>query len=698
MFARRLRIFISYSHTHKEFMKPAFLLSLMAATLLCGCNTRQQRDAQEDILTKHRDTTVAPGDDFFDYANGGWVKRTDIPPAESQWGIAYLVNDELYNRKRKINEDALKENPSSGPGQQIAAFWAAGMDSAGINKAGITPLSAELKRIYEAPDLDALMRVAGQLQSIGVGVFFSQGVGQDAKNSEVMAYYLMQGGLGMPNRDYYFNTDARTAGVRAAYPGYVAKILAFIPNTGGGAAGQQADSIVAFETALAAASRKLEDLRDPYANYNRMDLKELGVKGPGINWDAIFRDIGLPRVDTLIVGQPEFVKALSGLLQHTPLQTLKNYMAFHLVSDFAPFLQDDLANTRFDFYGKTIRGTQEQRPRWKRVLDAEEMAIGEQVGKLFAEEYFDAKAKQRYSDMVEHVRDAYKARIQKLTWMSDSTKQKALVKLAAIRKKVGYPDKWKDFSDLNISRSSFAQNMMRAHAWWNKYEINKLGRPVDRDEWEMTPQTYNAYYNPSNNEIVLPAGIFTVPGYRDEALDDALVYGYAGASTIGHEITHGFDDEGRQFDAEGNLKNWWTAQDEAEFKKRAQVLVAQFNKMHPLGDSMTINGKATLGENLADLGGLLIGYDAFTQTQAFKDNKKISGLTPSQRFFLGYALGWLYKMRKEELASRLLTDVHSPAKERVNGPMPNVDSWYDAFDVKADNKMYIAPEQRVRVW
>lgn len=698
MSARRLRIFISYSHTHKEFMKPAFLLSLMAATLLCGCNTRQQRDAQEDILTKHRDTTVAPGDDFFEYANGGWVKRTDIPPAESQWGIAYLVNDELYNRKRKINEDALKENPSSGPGQQIAAFWAAGMDSAGINKAGITPLSAELKRIYEAPDLDALMRVAGQLQSIGVGVFFSQGVGQDAKNSEVMAYYLMQGGLGMPNRDYYFNTDARTAGVRAAYPAYVAKILAFIPNTGSGAAGQQADSIVAFETALAAASRKLEDLRDPYANYNRMDLKELGVKGPGINWDAIFRDIGLPRVDTLIVGQPEFVKALSGLLQHTPLQTLKNYMAFHLVSDFAPFLQDDLANTRFDFYGKTIRGTQEQRPRWKRVLDAEEMAIGEQVGKLFAEEYFDAKAKQRYSDMVEHVRDAYKARIQKLTWMSDSTKQKALVKLAAIRKKVGYPDKWKDFSDLNISRSSFAQNMMRAHAWWNKYEINKLGRPVDRDEWEMTPQTYNAYYNPSNNEIVLPAGIFTVPGYRDEALDDALVYGYAGASTIGHEITHGFDDEGRQFDAEGNLKNWWTAQDEAEFNKRAQVLVAQFNKMHPLGDSMTINGKATLGENLADLGGLLIGYDAFTQTQAFKDNKKISGLTPSQRFFLGYALGWLYKMRKEELASRLLTDVHSPAKERVNGPMPNVDSWYDAFDVKADNKMYIAPEQRVRVW
>lgn len=680
-------------------MKKSFLFLLLPAALLWSCNSRQGRSPKQDILIVNRDTTVAPGDDFFEYANGGWYKKTEIPAAESQWGIAHLVNEELYKRKLQINEDALKENATSGPSQQIASFWASGMDSVAINRDGIKPLEAELKKIYDAPDKEALLHIAGQLQGIGVGVFFSQGVGQDAKNSEVMAYYLMQGGLGMPNRDYYFNTDARTASVRAAYPGYVAQILSQAnPATDKNRAGQKADSIVAFETELAKASRKLEDLRDPYANYNRMDLKELGAKSPGINWDAVFRDIGLPRVDTLIVGQPEFVAALSRLIKETPLQTLKDYMAFHLVSDFAPFLNDELANARFDFYGKKIRGTQEQRERWKRVLDAQEMAIGEQVGKLFAEEYFNEKAKKRYSDMVENVREAYKKRIQKLDWMSDSTKQKALAKLAAIKKKVGYPDKWKDFSDLNISRSSYAQNMMRAHAWWNKYEISKLGKPVDRDEWEMTPQTYNAYYNPSNNEIVLPAGIFTVPGYRDEDLDDALVYGYAGASTIGHEITHGFDDEGRQYDAAGNLKNWWTLQDESEFKQRAQVLVDQFNKMHPLGDSMTINGKATLGENLADLGGILIGYDAFTQTKAFKDDKKISGLSPGQRFFLGYALGWLYKMRSEELASRLMTDVHAPAKERVNGPMPNVDVWYKAFSVQPANKMYIAPENRVRVW
>lgn len=680
-------------------MKHSFLFLLLPAALLWSCNSRQKHANQKDILIVDRDTTVAPGDDFFDYANGGWLKTAEIPAAESQWGIAYLVNDELYKRKLKINEDAVKENANSGPSQQIASFWAAGMDSVAINRDGVKPLEAELKKIYDAPDKETLMHVAGQLQGIGVSVFFDQGVGQDAKNSEVMAYYLMQGGLGMPNRDYYFNTDARTAGVRAAYPAYIATVLRQAQTEPyAGAAQKKADSIMVFETALAQASRKLEDLRDPYANYHRMNLTELSVKSPGINWDGIFRDIGLPRVDTLIVGQPEFVSALSKLIKETPLQTLKDYMTFHLVSDFAPFLHDELATERFNFYGTKIRGTQEQRPRWKRVLDAQEMAIGEQVGRLFAKEYFNEKAKKRYSDMVENVREAYKQRMEKLDWMSDSTKQKAMVKLAAIKKKVGYPDKWKDFSDLNISRSSYAQNMMRAHAWWNKYQINKLGKPVDRDEWEMTPQTYNAYYNPSNNEIVLPAGIFTVPGYRDEELDDALVYGYAGASTIGHEITHGFDDEGRQFDAEGNLKNWWTLQDESEFKQRAQVLVDQFNKMHPLGDSMTINGKATLGENLADLGGLLIGYDAFTKTQAFKDNKDISGLSPSQRFFLGYALGWLYKTRKEELASRLLTDVHAPAKERVNGPMPNVDAWYKAFNVTPNNKLYIAPNDRVRVW
>jgi putative endopeptidase len=298
---------------------------------------------------------------------------------------------------------------------------------------------------------------------------------------------------------------------------------------------------------------------------------------------------------------------------------------------------------------------------------------------------------------VENVRNAYRARIEKLDWMTDSTRQKALHKLAAIKKKVGYPDKWKDFSSLKIDRGPFVLNMMRGNQWWNAYQMNKLGKPVDRNEWDMTPQTYNAYYNPSNNEIVLPAGIFTVPGYRDEQLDDALVYGYAAASTVGHEITHGFDDEGRQFDANGNLQSWWTKKDEEEFNKRAQLLVNQFNNMKPI-DTQRINGRATLGENLADLGGILIGLDAFKQTETYKKNETISGFTPLQRFFLGYALGWMYTIRNEELASRLLTDVHSPAKYRVNGPLPNVPEFYEAFNVKPGNKMYLPDSLRVRLW
>jgi len=337
------------------------------------------------------------------------------------------------------------------------------------------------------------------------------------------------------------------------------------------------------------------------------------------------------------------------------------------------------------------------RPRWKNVLDEEEQMVGELLGQLFVKEYFNAQAKKRYEDITENVRMAYKARIEKLSWMSDSTKQKALHKLAAIKKKVGYPDKWKDFSALKLDHSSYAGNMMRASNWWYLYNIHKLGKPVDREEWDMTPQTYNAYYNPSNNEIVLPAGIFTVPGMRDEQLDDALVYGYAAASTIGHEITHGFDDQGRQYDENGNLHNWWSKEDEAQFNQRAQVLVNQFNAMVVI-DTLHINGRATLGENLADLGGILIGLDAFMNTAAGKSTEKIAGYTPVQRFFLGYALGWLYQTRNEQLASRLMTDVHSPAKYRVNGPFPNVPEFVHAFGIKAGSKMYLPDSARVVLW
>lgn len=672
--------------------KNVFLFIALLTIVGSACTTSKQRD----ILAENIDTTINPADDFFAYANGFWLKHNPIPGDETSWGIGQLVNEEIYSRKLKINEAAAAKNGAKGIDQQIGDFWKAAMDTVAIEKQGAAPLKDELAAIQNAKDLPSLLLQAAKMHTYGVGVFFGEGVSQDAKNSEVMSYQLWQGGLGLPSRDYFFNTDAKSLKIKAAYVPYIQSIFKLMGYEESKAL-KMASAIFSFEEALAKNSRKLEALRDPYANYNKMSVAELSKKTDALNWKQLITTIGLKNVDTIIVGQPEFLNALNSLLKSTELQTLKDYMSFHLINDYASYLSTAFVNAKFDFYGKTIRGAKAQRPRWKRVLDAEEGAMGEALGQLFAKEYFNETAKKRYEDMVENVRNAYKARIEKLTWMTDSTKQKALSKLSAITKKVGYPEKWKDFSSLKIDASSFALNMMRSNAWWNAYSLSKYGKPVDRTEWDMTPQTYNAYYNPSNNEIVLPAGIFTVPGFRDEELDDALVYGYAAASTIGHEITHGFDDEGRQFDAKGNLKNWWSTADEEQFTKRAQNLVNQFSNMIAV-DTMHINGKQTLGENLADLGGLLIGLDAFKLTAAYKAGKTISGYTPLQRFFLGYALGWMYSYRDESIASQIVTDVHAPAKQRVNGPMPNIPEFYEAFKVTPKNKLYLPDSLRVQLW
>ncbi|MEO6832157.1 MAG: M13 family metallopeptidase, partial [Chitinophagaceae bacterium] len=675
----------------------------LSVLMLSACHNSETGNSgllgskKTDILIADMDTTVNPAQDFFEFANGGWIKNNPIPGDESSWGIGQLVNEELYKRKLAINEDMVKRGVRNGLEQKIADFWTTGMDSATIENQGSKPLQPILQKIYASQSRSEMMGDVAQLHTMGVSVLFSEGVSQDAKNSNVMAYSMDQGGLGMPNRDYYFNKDARSTKVRQEYPKYIARIFGLLGEGDSVKASKRAINVVALETKLAEASRKLEDLRDPYKNYNKMAISQLQKLSPTTDWGAMMNGIGVKGIDTVIIGQPEFYKALDKIVLTTGLDTLKDYLAFHFASTFASYLSKPFAAANFDFYKKTLRGAQSERPRWKRVLDAEEHAIGEGLGQLFVKEYFSEKAKGRYSQMVEDIRAAYKVRIEKLDWMSDSTKTKALHKLATMKKKVGFPDKWKDFSAMQIGRNSFAENMMAANRWWNNYSIAKLGKPVDRDEWDMTPQTYNAYYNPSNNEIVLPAGIFTVPGFRDEELDDALVYGYAAASTIGHEITHGFDDQGRQFDAEGNLKNWWNKNDSTQFAIRSQVLVKQFNGFIAV-DTLHINGRATLGENLADLGGLLLGADAFRQTETFKKGEKISGLTPLQRFFLGYALGWMYKIRPEQIASQIMTDVHAPAKFRVNGPLPNVPAFYDAYVVKPGDKMYLPDSARVKLW
>jgi putative endopeptidase len=668
----------------------------IATVLLAACQPKEQASVKPDILVADRDTTANPADDFFAYANGGWLKRTEIPADEVNWGIGNMVQKELHEQLRHINEEAMNKHAASGADQQIGDFWYSAMDTVSIEKNGVEPLRHELNKIAAMTTPQDVMAQAAHMHTYGVGVFFDEGVQQDEKNSDVEAYYLSQGGIGLPERDYYFSPDAHASKVRAAYPGYIATLFRLMGADSAQAAGK-ATAIVGLETRLARASRPLQDLRDPYLNYNKVAVAELKTLSPGIEWAQTLQQIGVQHIDSVIVGQPDFYKALDSIITHTDMQILKDYMSYNLVRAFASHMSKPFADANFNFYSKLIRGAQEQHPRWRRALDAEERAIGEELGQLFVREYFPATAKKRYEDMVENMRAAYKNRIEQLNWMTDSTKQKAIHKLLVLKKKVGYPDKWKDFSALKIDRGPFVLNMMRANQWWNNHELSKLGKPVDRSEWDMTPQTYNAYYNQSNNEIVLPAAQMSVPGYKDSELDDALVYGYTAASTIGHEITHGFDDEGRKYDEHGNLSSWWSAQDTAQFEKRARVLVAQFNKMNPI-DTYHVNGAASLGENLADLGGLLIGFDAFRQTDMYKKGEKMNGMTPAQRFFLGYALGWLLKQRPESLINQLKTDVHAPAQCRVNGPLPNVPAFYDAFAVKPGNKMYLPDSARVHLW
>lgn len=676
-------------------MKQLFMLAVTAA-FLGGCNNKKDAPTKPDVLAVNLDTSIKPGNDIFMFANGGWIKANPIPAEESQWSIGDLVVEENTKRLREISEQAAKENAAKGTAsQKIGDFWKTAMDTIKIEAAGIKPLQPYLDMIAGVTDSKSLQTAFAKLDGIGVNGLIAFNVGQDAKNSEVNALQMWQTGLGLPEREYYFNEDSSTLNIRNAYLKNIAAMLAMLGDDSIAATGA-ANKIMAVETSLAKVHRKREDLRDPYANYNKMPIGNLNKIAPVVDWANYMEVSGIGKTDSVIIGQPEYYKAVNKILQSTSIDTWKTLMRYRLVVRFNEELPKKFSDEAFEF-SKLFSGAKEQKPRWKRVIRIEERAMGEVLGQLYVKEFFNGKAKKRYEDMVEAVRNAYKERIKKLSWMSDSTKQKALVKLAAVKKKVGYPDKWKDFSTMEIGTDSYLQNVVNATKWWNNYQLKKLGKPVDRDEWEMYPQTYNAYYNPSNNEIVLPAGIFTVPGYRDEELDDATVYGYGGASTIGHEITHGFDDEGRQFDEKGNLKSWWNKKDEEEFTKRAEVMINEFDNFEPIPGSH-INGKATLGENIADLGGILIGLDAFKQTDQYKKDSTIAGYTPTQRFFLGYALGWLSYPREQSLKNQLMTDNHSPSKYRVNGPFVNVPDFYKAFNVQPGDKMYVPDSLRVNIW
>jgi putative endopeptidase len=651
-----------------------------------------------DPVYENLDKSVKPGDNFFLYANGGWLKRNPIPAAYSSWGIGNVVGEDIRERLRKINEDALKANaPKGTTTQKIGDFYYSGLDTLAIEKTGIAPIKAQLEKIDAAQDVKGILSATAYLITYGTRSMISARVGQDDKNSAKMMLQINQTGLGLPNRDYYFKTDARTTRIRTDYMNNHLPTMLKLSGLSDEQAKQGAESVFKIEKFLADSSRKLEDLRDPYHNYNKMTVAKFNQLTPAINWTDLFKELQYKAVDSIIVGQPEYYRAVNKALTTFSVADWKAYLRWKLLSSNAPYLNKAFEDESFRFSGKVLAGRKEQLPRIKRVTDTENSLMGELLGQLFVKEYFSPAAKLRYNAMVEAIRQSYREHIQKLDWMSPATKQKALVKLNTIHPKVGYPDKWKDFSTLEIDRESYAGNVMRARRWAYLINVNKLGKPVDHQEWNMTPQTYNANYSPSNNEITLPAAQFLIPGVKDADVDDAVAYGYAAASTIGHEITHGFDDEGRQYDAKGNLKGWWTKQDSVKFTQRAEMLVQQFNGYVVL-DSLHINGKATLGENIADLGGIVLGIDAFKKTTQYKEGKTINGLTPMQRFFLGYALGWLGHTRDEALANQILTDVHAPGFLRVNGPFTDVPEFYDAFHIKKGDKMWLDPDKRVKIW
>lgn len=649
-------------------------------------------------LDQFIDPSVKPGDDFFHYAVGKWIKDNPIPSNENSWGIYNVVQEETYKRILKINETAEAEKGATRESntQKIGDFWHTAMDTDTVEKAGIAPLKDEFDRIGSIKNKKDLLDVVAHLQYIGVGAMYSQYIFQDEMDSNRYALHLYQGGIGLPERDYYFDEDDRTKNIRAEYLAHLTKMFQLLGDEEI-VARKNSETVMRIEMDFARASRKLQDLRDPHKNYNAMKVADLSTLTPSIDWKDFLSKENIKDLDDVIVGQPEFFKQVEKSLTTVNIEDWKTYLRWALINTYADKVSSNFDQQNFHFYGTILSGTPEQRPRWKRMLDFEETYLGDALGQLYVKEYVSPATKTRYEQLTDRIFDAFRERIKKLGWMSEATKQQALSKLNSVNKKVGYPDKWRDYSNFDVDRSSFVSNCVKGNMWLSNFYIKRLHKPADRTEWNMTPQTYNAYYNPSNNEIVLPAAAFILPGIPDSEVDDALLYSYAGGGTIGHEITHGFDDQGRQFDEKGNLKDWWTKKDEEEFKERAKRIVDQFNGYVAV-DTIHVNGEATQGENIADLGGILLGWDAFTRTEQFKKGTPIGGITPAQRYFIGWALGWMNNIRPENVALRVKTDVHSPSFLRAIGPISNMPEFYQAYRVKPGDKMYRAADVRVRIW
>lgn len=682
-------------------MKKLLWSVMLIPFVISSCGTKNDAGndtAGPDFLAANIDSTVKPGDDFFLFANNGWFKKNPIPASEQSNGLWQLIRDTINAQVRQICESsaALKDAPKGSAKQKVGDMFFSGMDSINNNKLGLTALQPELDQIAAINDKATLAKAVAKIHMVSGAPLFNFYVGQDDKQSDKYAIFISQGGLSLPDRTYYVDSDERALKIREKFPVHLKNMFQLMGNDEKKATGS-ASSFMTLETSLAKASRKREDTRDPLQNYHKMTVAELQQMTPAFDWNTFFTECGLQDVDTVIVGQPEVLKALNTMLEKNSMDMWKDYLRYHLVRGLASYLDDNTYKETFSFFSTTLRGVTEPKPRWKRVTDQTNSALGELIGQVYVDEFLPKGTKEKLTEIGNAIKDVYADRIKNLDWMSDVTKEKALVKLSTIVMKVGYPDKWKDMSSLTVDRSSYARNVMNANEWAMRYMVNKFGNPVRRDEWEMYPQTYNAYYNPSNNEIVVPGCNIIVPGYERVLADDAILYSIIGGSTFGHEITHGFDDQGSKYDEKGNLNNWWTSEDSARFYAKTAMIVQQYGEYNPV-DSLRINGELTQGENIADLGGIIMGYEAFKKTKQYIDKQVIAGLTPDQRFFLGYALAWMINERPESLAAQVKSDEHSPAKYRVIGPLSNMPEFHETFSIKEGDFMRRSDSLRVKIW
>ncbi|WP_083322311.1 M13 family metallopeptidase [Hymenobacter lapidarius] len=640
------------------------------------------------------DKSVMPCDDFFQYASGTWLKNNPIPAAETRWGSFNELGNSNQAIQRRILEKSAADRTAK-PGtnaQKVGDFYAASMDSMAIEKAGLKYLQPRLAQINAIQDLAGIQRYLADPKVFAKG-WYGFGVAQDSKNSSQYAVRMGQGGLSLPDRDYYLKDDARSKAIRNAYQAYQVNLFKMLGDDQA-TAEKNAAAVTRLETRMAKITRTRVALRDPNANYNKMTVEQATADYPNLNLPLRLKESGLASAKDVIVGQPEFLKEVSAMLKEEPIADQKQYLRWNLVSSVTAALPKAYGDESFKF-SQVLTGAKQQQPRWKRALRATDGALGEAFGQLYVDEAFSPAAKARALQMVENMRVAYAERIMATEWMSAATKAEALKKLNAFVVKIGYPDKWKDYSALNISRESALNNLFATAEWSSKERLGKFGKPIDRNEWGMTPPTVNAYYSPPMNEIVFPAGILQPPFYDPKA-DDAVNYGGIGA-VIGHEMTHGFDDSGRNYDSNGNLRDWWTKEDAEKFTTKAAVVGKQFDAFSPL-DSVHVNGKLTMGENLADLGGLTIAYAAFMKTPQAKAGKAIDGFTPEQRFFLAYAQIWRSNSRPEALRQLIQTDPHSPGQYRTIGPLQNMPEFHKAFSCKEGDKMVRSGADRAKIW